>query len=186
MRWLDALNFFGLDPYVFRKEFSNQDVPDSNMLMIFAGPCGSGKSTLLRAAYKEKLPLFGPKFSQCFSESCRDRSYREHDDYKVAWRKKSFFQASHVKLLAREVSLPQFVLLLVDLYQVLRGIYSAYWPRSLRKRELLNEARDERRNGQRRAKTKLAKRSIGRLQLLSENDQMMRTCLLYTSPSPRD
>ena len=141
--------------------------------MIVAGPCGSGKSTLLRAAYKEKLPLFGPKSSQCFRKSCRDRSYREHDDYKVAWRKKSFFQPSHVKFLAREVSLPQIVLLHVDLYQVLRGIDSSYWPRSLRKRELLNEGRDEKRNGQRRAKTKLAKRSTGRLKLPSENDQMM-------------
>ena len=179
MGWLDALNFFGLDSSVFRADFSNQDVPDSNTLMIVAGPCGSGKSTLLRAAYKEKLPLFGPEFSQCFSKSCRDQSYREHDDYKVAWRKKSFFQASHVKLLAREVSLPQFVLLHVDLYQVLRGIDSSYWPRSLRKRELLNEGRAEKRNGQRLAKTKLPKRSIGRLQLPSENDQMMRAYLQH-------
>ena len=92
MGWLDALNFFGLDPSVFRTDFSNLDVPDSNTLMIIAGPCGSGKSTLLRAAYKEKLPLFGPEFSQCFSMSCRDRSYREHDDCKIAWRNKSFFR----------------------------------------------------------------------------------------------
>ena len=62
---------------------------------------------------------------------------------------------------------------------MLRGIYSACWPRSLRKRELLNEARDERRNGQRRAKTKLAKRSIGHWQLPSENDQMMRAYLQH-------
>ena len=87
---LNALNFFGLDPSVFRTDFSNLDVTDSNTLMIVAGPCGSGKSTLLRAAYKGKLLLFGLGFSQCFSKSCRDRSYREHDDYKVAWRKKSF------------------------------------------------------------------------------------------------
>jgi guanylate kinase len=82
--WLDALNFFGLDPFLSRTNFSNQDVPDSNTLMIVAGPCGSGKSTLLQAAYKEKLPLFRLEFSQFFSKSFRDRSYREHDDYKVA------------------------------------------------------------------------------------------------------
>ena len=95
----------------------------------------------------------------------------------MAWQKKSFFQASHVKLLAREASLPQFVLLHVDLYQVLRGIDFSYWPRSLRKRELLKEARGGKGNGEHRSKAKLAKRSMGRLQLLSENDQMMRAYL---------
>ena len=179
MGWPDALNFFGVNPPRSCTDFSNQDAPDSNTLMIVAGPCGSGKSTLLQAAYREKLPLFGPEFAQCFSKSCRDRSYREHDDYKVAWHKKSFFQASHVKLLAREPSLPQFVLLHVDLYQVLRGIDSSYWPRSLRKRELLKGVRDEKGNGQHRVSTKLAKRSMGRLQLPSENDQMMRAYLQH-------
>ena len=84
MGWLDALNFFRLDPSLCRADFSNQDVPDSNTLMIVAGPCGAVKSTLLRAAYKEKLSLLGPDFSQCFCMSFRDRSYREHDDCKVA------------------------------------------------------------------------------------------------------
>ena len=84
-----------------------------------------------------------------------------------------------MKLLAREPSLPQFVLLHVDLYQVLRGIDSSYWPRSLRKRELLKGVRDEKGNGQHRVSTKLAKRSMGRLQLPSENDQMMRAYLQH-------
>ena len=35
-------------------------------------PCGSGKTTLLQAAYKEKLPLFGSDFADCFRKSCRD------------------------------------------------------------------------------------------------------------------
>ena len=148
--------------------------------MIVAGPCGSGKSTILQAAYREKLPLFGVEFSECFHKSCRDRSFQEHDDYKTAWRKKSFFQASHVKLLAREPSLPQFVLLHVDLYQVLRGIDSSYWPRSLRKCELLKESRGEKQSGEQRLKAKLAKRSMDRLQLSSENDQMMRAYLQHS------
>ena len=180
MGWLHALNFFDFKPSFLRKYSSNQDVADSDTLMIVAGPCGSGKSTLLQAAYREKLPLFGSEFAECFRKSCRDRSYQEYDDYKMAWRKKSFFQASHVKLLAREPSLPQFVLLHVDLYQVLRGIDSSYWPRSLRKRELLNEIRGEKGNGEHRLKAKLAKRSMDRLRLSSENDQMMRAYLQHS------
>ena len=92
MGWFDALNLFGLDLSVSRGDFSNQDVPDTNALMIIAGPCGLGKPTLLRAVYKEKLLLFGSELAQYFSNSCRDRSYGEHDDYKVAWCKKSFFR----------------------------------------------------------------------------------------------
>ena len=180
MSWLHALNFFDFNLSFSRKESSNQDVRDSDTLMIIAGPCGSGKSTLLQAAYRERLPLFGTEFAECFRKSCRDRSYQEHDDYRIAWRKKSFFQASHVKLLAREPSLPQFVLLHVDLYQVLRGIDSSYWPRSLRKRELLKEGRGNEGNGEHRLKAKLAKRSMGRLQLSSENDQMMRAYLQHS------
>ena len=91
MGWPDALNFFGVNPFGFCTDFSNQDASDSNTLMIVAGPWGLWKSTLLRAAYKEKPLLFGPEFAQYFSNSCRDRSYREHDDDKVAWCKKSFF-----------------------------------------------------------------------------------------------
>ena len=116
MGWLHALNFFCFKPSFLREYSSNQDVPDSDTLMIVAGPCGSGKSTLLRATYREKLPLFVSELAEYFRKSCRDKSCQEHDDYKMAWRKKSFFQASHVKLLAREPSLPQFVLLHVDLY----------------------------------------------------------------------
>ena len=145
--------------------------------MIIAGPCGSGKTTLLQAAYKEKLPWFGADFAECFRKSCRDRSYKEHDNFQVAWRKRSFFQASHVKLLARQASLPQFVLLHVDLYQVLRGIDPSYWPRSLKRHELLKGIHEGEGNGQQRANQKLGKRSLERLQLPSENDQMMRAYL---------
>ena len=180
MGWLHALNFFDFKPSFLREYSSNQDVADSDTFMIVAGPCGSGKSTLLQAAYREKLPLFGSEFAECFRKSCRDRSYQEYDDYKIAWRKRSFFQASHVKLLAREPSLPQFVLLHVDLYQVLRGIDFSYWPRSLRKRELLKESRGEKGNGEHRLKAKLAKRSMDRLRLSSENDQMMRAYLQHS------
>ena len=60
MGWPDALNFFGVNPPRSCTDFSNQDAPDSNTLMIVAGPCGSGKSNLLQVAYREKLPLFGP------------------------------------------------------------------------------------------------------------------------------
>ena len=92
--------------------------------------------------------MFGSEFAQCsvsragigFVESMMIARLR-------CVAQETFFQASHVKLLAREVSLPQFVLLHVDLSLVLRGIDSSYWPRSLRKRELLNEGRDEKGNG---------------------------------------
>lgn len=91
-----------------------------------------------------------------------------------------FFQASHVKLLARELSLPRFVLLHVDLYQVLRGIDSSYWPRSLRNCELLNESRGGQGNGEHHLKAKLAKRFMDRLRLSSKNDQMMRAYLQHS------
>ena len=93
---------------------------------------------------------------------------------------RNLFEASHVKLLAGEPSLPQFVLLYVDLYQVLRGIDSSYWPRSLRKRELLKEGRGEKGNGEHRLKARLARHSMDRLRLSPENVQMIRACLQYS------
>ena len=96
--------------------------PDADTLMIVAGPCGSGKSSILQAAYKENLPLFGAEYQSCFVKSCKDTTYVEYPDFKKSLRKKSFFQARHFKSLTLEDSLPRFVLLHVDLYQVLLGI----------------------------------------------------------------
>ena len=105
--------------------------------MIVAGPCGSGKSSILQAAYKENLPLFGPEYQSCFGKSCKDKTYIEYPEFKKALRKKSFFQARHVKSLTLEDSLPRFVLLHVDLNQVLLGIDPSCYPRSLKMREAL-------------------------------------------------
>ena len=98
--------------------------------MIVSGPCGSGKSSILQAAYKENLPLFGTEYQSCFVKSCKDTTYVEYPDFKKALRKKSFFQARHFKSLTLEDSLPRFVLLHVDLYQVLLGIDLSCYPRS--------------------------------------------------------
>tara|TARA_Y200000002_G_scaffold104728_1_gene85383 strand:- start:357 stop:776 length:420 start_codon:yes stop_codon:yes gene_type:complete len=105
--------------------------------MIVAGPCGSGKSSILQAAYKENLPLFGPEYQFCFGKSCKDKTYIEYPEFKKALRKKSFFQARHVKSLTLEDSLPRFVLMHVDLCQVLLGIDPSCYPRSLKMREAL-------------------------------------------------
>ena len=105
--------------------------------MIVAGPCGSGKSSILQAAYKENLPLFGPEYQSCFGKSCKDKTYIEYPEFKKALRKKSFFQARHVKSLTLEDSLPRFVLMHVDLCQVLLGIDPSCYPRSLKMRDAL-------------------------------------------------
>lgn len=154
-----------------------QRLSQADTLFIVAGPCGSGKSTILRAAFKEGLPLFGTEEMDCFRSSCRDKTYEEYNDYKTALRKKSFFQAGHIKLLAREHVLPQAVLLHVDLYQVLRGIDPSYWPRSLKRRELRREWFGEERIDRERASVKLGKRSFSSLLEPGENDQMMRSYL---------
>ena len=109
--------------------------------MIVSGPCGSGKSSILQAAYKENLPLFGTEYQSCFVKSCKDTTYVEYPDFKKALRKKSFVQARHVKSLTLEESLPRFVLLHVDLYQVLLGIDPSCYPRSLKMREALRAIR---------------------------------------------
>ncbi len=105
--------------------------------MIVAGPYGSGKSSILQAAYKENLPLFGAEYQSCFRKSCKDKTYIEYPEFKKALRKKSFFQTKHVKSLTLEDSLPRFLLLHVDLYQVLLGIDPSCYPRSLKMREAL-------------------------------------------------
>ena len=148
-------------------------VPDSDALLIIAGPCGSGKSTLLRNAFKDDLPLFGLEFDECLKLSCKDKTFKEYNDYKKARRKKSFFQAHHVSLLGQEASLPQSVLLHVDLYQVLRGIDPSHWPRSLKRRERWREWFGAERARKEGSSVKLGRRSFASLQEPAENDQMM-------------
>jgi len=148
--------------------------PDADTLMIVAGPCGSGKSSILQAAYKENLPLFGAEYQSCFGKSCKDKTYVEYPDFKKALRKKSFFQARHVKSLMLEDSLPRHVLLHMDLYQVLLGIDPSCYPRSLRMREALRAIRLGKNIEKRRMASKRGKRSFASLQVASENDEMMR------------
>ena len=142
--------------------------------MIVAGPCGSGKSSILQAAYKENLPLFGPDFQACFRKSCRDKSYLEYPDFKTALRKRSFFQARHVKSLMLQDSLPRFVLLHVDLYQVLLGIDPSCYRPSMRIREAWRAFWQKRNSGKLPISSKRGKRSFASLQVPSENDQIMR------------
>lgn len=142
--------------------------------MIVSGPCGSGKSSILQAAYKENLPLFGAEYQSCFVKYCKNTTYVEYPDFKKALRKKSFFQARHAKSLTLEDSLPLFVLLHVDLYQVLLGIDPSCYPRSLRMREALRAIRLGKNVEKKRMASKQGKRSFASLQVASENDQMMR------------
>ena len=138
--------------------------------MIVAGPCGSGKSSILQAAYKEGFSLFGPDYEVCFRDSCQDPSYGEYSDYKTALQKQSFFQARHVRSLMLEDSLPRFVLLHVDLYQILLGIDPSSFPRSLRIREALRAFRASKRTKSQRLSSKRGKRSFASLQIPSTND----------------
>ena len=132
---LETGSFFGT------KKTNHRLESEADTLMIFSSPCGSGKSSILQAAYKENLPLFGAVYQSCFVISCKDTTYVEYPDFKKALRKKSFFQARHFKSLTLEDSLPRFVLLHVDLYQVLLGIDPSCYPRSLRMREALRAIR---------------------------------------------
>jgi hypothetical protein len=120
------------------------------------------------------LHLFGAEYQACFRKSCKDKSYVEYPDFKKALRKKSFFQARHVKSLMLEDSLPRFVLLHVDLYQVLLGIDPSCYTRSLKMREALRAIRLEKNIENKRITSKRGKRSFASLQVASENDQMMR------------
>ena len=106
----------GIGSFFGSKERNHRPEPDADTLMIVAGPCGSGKSSILQTAYKENLPLFGAGYQSCFRKSRKDKTYIEYPEFKKALRKKSFFQARHVKSLTLEDSLPRFVLLHVDLY----------------------------------------------------------------------
>ena len=142
-------------------------------MLIIAGPCGSGKSTLLRVSFRDGLPLFGSEFNECLKSSCKHKTFKEYVDYKTAWRRKSLFQTGHVKLLGQEASLPQSVLLHVDLYQVLRGIDLSYWPQSLKRRERLREWFGKKCAPKEGSSVKLGRRSFASMQEPAENDQMM-------------
>ena len=163
----------GIGSFFGSKESNHRPEPDADTLMIVAGPCGSGKSSILQAAYKENLPLFGAEYQSCFRKTCKDKTYVEYPDFKKALRKKSFFQARHVKSLTLEESLPRFVLLHVDLYQVLLGIDPSCFPRSLKMREALRAIRLGKNVEKKRMASKRGKRSFASLQVASENDQMM-------------
>jgi hypothetical protein len=139
-------------------------------LFIVAGPCGSGKSSIIRTAFQSDLRLFGEELHFEFKQSNLDLSGEEYDNYETALSKKSFFQASHVKLLGRELILPPCLLLHLDLYQILRGIDRSYWPQKLkqkRSRDCFNGV----------SPNKLPKRSLEDLMSKKDNDLMMKTFL---------
>ena len=112
-------------------------------LFLVAGPCGSGKSSVIKTAVEADLALFGDELRAEFRESVLDRSDCEVDDYSLALQRQSCFQASHVKRLSRESTLPSCLLLHLDLYQILRGIDASYCPKGLkRKLQRLSDASD--------------------------------------------
>ena len=89
---------------------------------------------MIKTAVRSDLPLFGEEFRATFHGAISDRSGSEVDDYSLALKQHSCFQASHVKRLSRESTLPSALLLHLDLYQILRGIDASYWPRGLRRK----------------------------------------------------
>ena len=89
---------------------------------------------MIKTAVRSDLPLFGEEFKAAFRGAVSDRSGCEVDDYSLALKQHSCFQASHVKRLSRESTLPSALLLHLDLYQILRGIDASYWPKGLRRK----------------------------------------------------
>ena len=65
--------------------------PDADTLRILAGYSGSGKSSFLQAVYQEGFLLVGADYDPGFRESCKDKSYKEYYDRKVAMQTSSFF-----------------------------------------------------------------------------------------------
>ena len=92
MQLIKSLDLFRSASIVASNNSSNWRDPDADTLMILAGPSGSGKSSILQAAYREGLPLFGADYDPGFRESCKDKSYREYYDRKMAMQKSSFFR----------------------------------------------------------------------------------------------
>jgi len=144
----------------------DQNLEESTLFLV-AGPCGSGKSSVIKTAVQADLPLFGEKLRAAFRGSISDRSGCEVDDYILALSRHSCFQASHVKRLSRESTLPSALLLHLDLYQILRGIDGSYWPRGMkRKARRRADASDD-----------LPKRSFEDLLKPRQNDRMMQAFL---------
>ena len=122
---------------------------------------------MIKTAVRADLPLFGEDLRAAFHGSVSDRSGCEVDDYSLAFKRHSCFQASHVKRLTRESTLPTALLLHLDLYQILRGIDASYWPARLK--------RKVQRHGE--GSDGLSKRSFEDLLKPRQNDQMMRAFL---------
>ena len=140
----------------------HQNLEESTLFLV-AGPCGSGKSSVIKTAVRSDFPLFGEEFRAAFHGSVSDRSGSEVDDYSLAVKQHSCFQASHVKRLSRESTLPSGLLLHLDLYQILRGIDASYWPRGLRRKvQGMADGTDD-----------LPKRSFEDLLKPHQNDRMM-------------
>ena len=122
---------------------------------------------MIKTAVRADLPLFGEELRAAFHGSVSDRSGCEVDDYSVALKQHSCFQASHVKRLSRESTLPKTLLLHLDLYQILRGIDASYWPRGLRRKvQMIADGTDA-----------LPKRSFEDLLKPRQNDRMMQAFL---------
>ena len=122
---------------------------------------------MIQTAVRADLPLFGEELRAEFHGSVLNRSGCEVDDYSLALKQHSCFQASHVKRLSRESILPSALLLHLDLYQILRGIDGSYWPRGMkRKAQRLAGASDD-----------LPKRSFEDLLKPNQNDRMMQAFL---------
>lgn len=118
---------------------------------------------MIKTAVRADLPLFGEELRAAFHGSVSDRSGCEVDDYSLALKQHSCFQASHVKRLSRESTLPKTLLLHLDLYQILRGIDASYWPRGLRRKvQGIADGSDA-----------LSKRSFEDLLKPRQNDRMM-------------
>ena len=136
-------------------------------LFLVAGPCGSGKSSVIKTAVQADLALFGDDLRAEFRGSVSDRSGREYNDYSLALERQSCFQASHVKRLSRESTLPSSLLLHIDLYQILRGIDASYWPKGLKQK--VQRCSDD--------SDGLSKRSFEDLLKPRQNDRMMQAFL---------
>ena len=136
-------------------------------LFLVAGPCGSGKSSVIKTAVQADLALFGDDLRAEFRGAVSDRSGCEVDDYSLALKRQSCFQASHVKRLSREPTLPSGLLLHLDLYQILRGIDASYWPKGLKRK--VQRCSDD--------SDGLSKRSFEDLLKPRQNDRMMQAFL---------
>ena len=124
---------------------------------------------MIKTAVRSDLPLFGEDFRAAFHGAVSDRSDPEVDDYSLALKQHSCFQASHVKRLSRESTLPSALLLHLDLYQILRGIDASYWPRGLRRKVQGKGVAD--------GTNDLPKRSFEDLLKPHQNDRMMQAFL---------